>query len=187
MARSVADLVSRIERAERTLRDENRVPLRAAAVAFKRGIEGQFAKDGLRVGSTLAGRPWKGVGFEEKSDREVLVRARPPAHLFTNPTSPHLIVPKKIGGSRRSRVARFGAVASSRQGRSQLPMGPITAAGKMGVRAAILPGTGPKAYARHPGTKGTGSFGKGVKASRKPAAEAYMKTRRKELASIFTG
>ena len=80
---------------------------------------------------------------------EVIIRYTGPAHLLNNPTAPHFIASKKLGGSRRSRSARasrIGAMAAfggSNRG----------AFGGKGRGALTINGS-LRAYAFHPGTKG---------------------------------
>lgn len=96
-----------------------------------------------------------GVRYRMGADRmSAVVGMTGPAHLIERPTSPHVITSRASGGSRRSRAARLGAVAWSRRtGLATLPVGPLTARGA-GLRPVLIPGVGPRQYARHPGTRG---------------------------------
>lgn len=153
MARSVAELAGKLDGAGRALRGESRRAVGSAAYEFKVGIERQFARDGLRRGSKLAGRPWRGVSYQVKTDSRVLVMAAKPSWLFNNPTSPHPIAPRQ------------------RRGKKALAFNGI-------VRARVV---------QHPGTRGTGSWGKGAELSRPAAFGAYAKVNRDAVAAVFRG
>lgn len=205
MARDAADLGRRIVRAGRHLTVVVPSGNMAAAEVFKQAIEAEFARNGLPVGANLAGSPWKGVLLKRVGDG-VEVKAANPAHFFNNRTAPHLIVAKGFGGSRRSRAAALGGLASrtvtvaNEDGsrgrytlRAQTPIGPLTGAGgrlgrlratrdsRSGKRALTVPGRGYRAYVRHPGTRGRPSFGAGTRKGRQKAAEAMMAEHRREM------
>jgi len=204
---SVAEFSRAMERAGRSLTGANGAATRAAAEVFRSGITATFAANGLRPGSKLAGTAWKGVLVKSLSDGRVEVKAATPAHLFNNPTSAHIIVAKGVGGSRRSRAARLGSLASRTvradgvrytQG-SQVAFGPMLGFGgkfaglratkdsRRGKQALSFGGSHPVLYARHPGTKGKRSFGPGTDRARRPAAEAYMRAQRRDVLRSFTG
>jgi hypothetical protein len=83
-----------------------------------------------------------------------LVRYTGPAHLLNNPSRAHSIVSKKTGRSRRFRSTRESGV---------------------GTRGAILVNGNPKAYARHPGTRGLGFFQRAKPVAAKVAPAEYRK------------
>ena len=83
-----------------------------------------------------------------------IVRYTGPAHILNNPTRSHGIVSRKSGGSRRSRSGRESGV---------------------GTRGAILVNGQPKAYARHPGTRGLGFFQRAKPVAAKIAPHEYRK------------
>lgn len=108
----------------------------------------------MRMSGT--GRGGRKVGARKVLRRngfEAIVSARGPAHLLEGPTSPHLITSRK-GGSRAARARRLGGMAwSARTGAASLPVGPVYARGRArGV--VVIPGVGPRVFARHPGTRG---------------------------------
>lgn len=204
--RSVAVDVSKMcERAARGVRPANRPALKSAALVFKKGIEGEFARNGLRPGAKLAGSPWKGVLVRDLSGGEQIeVKAANPAHLFNNPTNPRVIVAAGVGGSRRSRAARLGGLGSRTvktvnaagetvryTQQSQIGIGPVLGAGAFrGLRQTKQSARGKKAltiggnlrlYARHPGTRGKRSFGPGRDRVRDAAAREYLAEQRRAL------
>jgi hypothetical protein len=248
MARkSVAAQVSqRMEHAARGVKPANKPALKSAALVFKKGIEGEFSRDGVRVGSEIDRKPWRGIQVRELDESRVQVKAAPGAHLVNNPTAPHFIIAAGVGGTRASRAARLGGSASrtlrgmdittdagdvlsftsgeiarrmgssrrrNTSGRladelgvnivgfrrtriteqSQILTGPVSATGRFRTLAqtktsargkkALTIGAGGnlRLYARHPGTKGRGSFGRGRDRARDAAAREYLAEQRRAL------
>lgn len=193
MYRSADELSAALERRARGMRPANRPAVLEAAQVFKKGIEAEFSRNGLRVGAKLAGRPWKGVGYNQTGDDTVEIRAKSPAHLFNNPTAPHIIGARGFGsragiarrlGGRASRT-RSGVRADGTRFRyseaAELAVGPISGRGRLGARtsgrgkqALRFGGNHPVAYARHPGTRGRRSFGPGRDKTRPKAARKFL-------------
>lgn len=204
--RSVSAQVSRrMEQAARGVKPANRPALASAAKVFTHGIEGEFARNGLRARSSrLAGTKWKGVLDRSlQGGEQIEVRAANPAHLFNNPTAAHFIVAAGVGGSRRSRAARLGGLGSrtvktvNAEGdtvrhtqQSRILEGPVIGSRLTGLRQTKASAKGKKAltiggnlrlYARHRGTRGKPSFGKGRDRVREQAAREYLAQQRRAL------
>ena len=84
----------------------------------------------------------------------VLVRYTGKAHLVDRDTKAHFIVPKAYGGSRRRRQTGANVIAGlfGASGRT------ITGSSGGGRHAILIGGSTPRAFARHPGTKGKHFF-----------------------------
>lgn len=167
---SATQLADKMMRAARTMETQRKQALRRIGEDAADVYERQMASDGLRKGAPLAGRPWKGVRSAVDSTSEVAVWASPPAHLWNNRTRPHPIMPKAYGSRRRrSRLAWNKKIGQPTRG------GP----------RAILPGTGPKSVAWHPGTRGSGSWQKATPKVRQKLPEIQRRQLVNQLSPIF--
>lgn len=119
------------------------------------------------------------VSVRTVDSRTVSVRWNPLAVLVDQPTQPHFIARRggrgrgSLGSLRRQNLTTGRGRKSVRAG--QLLMANLTGAGAEGLtRGAIgIPGIGPRAYARHPGTKGKHFVGKGKRAAVPAASQVY--------------
>ena len=144
----------------------DQVAIDAAAMAVKTVFQQTLREAGV-TGTTKVSRGIK-VRYDKK-DRAgrpgAFVRYTGAAHLLNNPTG-------KYSSSPRSVRQPYGIISRKNRGtradRSSRESG-------VGTRGAILVNGQPKAYARHPGTRGMGFYEKAVPIAEKVAPIAYHK------------
>lgn len=159
-SKTSAELVSKLRALGTATERSAHQAVSEGALATKTIMVQAATARGLSTNSRLAGRKWS-VGYDVKGGRQpvALVRYRGPFHLFDNPTQPHFIVAKRLGQrtSRRSRGQRAqGAALVGSFGLSG--SGAFGGIGDRRGAKALTIGPNFRAYARHPGTSGAGSF-----------------------------
>lgn len=126
------------------------------AAATKAVMLSAAAAKGVSPGGKIANRPW-GVSYKVKGGLEpgALVRFTGPFHLVNNPTSPHYVAAKGLGGNRATRgVAAFQAsVAGFTSGSGRGAFSGLRRS--RGKRALSFRGVA-RPYVFHPGTSGKG-------------------------------
>jgi hypothetical protein len=150
---SAAELAKKLSSAGEAL-SSNKPAVEKAAQVTKAVFLTSLHQAGVTGTTPVSKRVKARYDIKGTHDASALVRYTGPAHLLNNPSRPHGIVSRKSGGSRRTRSRRDSGV---------------------GTRGAILVDGSPKAYARHPGTRGLGFFQRAVPAAAKLAPSAYRK------------
>ena len=164
-SKSAYELSFKLASAAQMIADDN-IAIDRTAMAVKTVFLQTLREAGVS-GSTKVSRGIK-VRYDKK-DRQgrpgAFVRYTGAAHLLNNPTG-------KYSTSRRSVRQPYGIVSKKNRGtraaRSSRESG-------VGTRGAILVNGQPKAYARHPGTKGLHFFEKAVPIARRIAPLTYHK------------
>lgn len=157
-SRSTAEFVKKINQVGAATERHRKVAVNEGAFAAKKAMLAGAASAGLSPGSKIAGARWN-VRYDIKG-RELpvaLVRYTGPVHLVHNPTKPHYIAAKGLGGSRGSRGDRaFQASVSRFQGGSA--RGAFAGQRRSKGKKSLKFGVSNYAYVHHPGTKGKRFF-----------------------------
>ena len=157
---SIDDFLDKLGKAATATERQRTTAVTEGAAVTKKVMLGAAVADGMTPGGKIAGRNW-GVSYTVRSGREptALVRYTGPFHLVNNPTLPHFIAAKGLGGSRNTRgVAAFQAKLAGIQGNSTRGAFSGLRSSSRGKRALSINGGEPFAYAFHPGTKGKRTF-----------------------------
>lgn len=163
-SRSAAELVGKLHSVGEALTD-NSIAMNKTALAVKQVFATARTSAGVN-GTTRISRAVK-ERYDVKGTRNAvaLVKYTGPAHLINNPTKAHSIVSRKNRGSRKSRSARADGV---------------------GTKGAVLVGGEPRAFARHPGTRGKHFFERARVTASRVAPEVYAREGiREPLRRIF--
>lgn len=194
MAKSAAELSLKFTRLATTFPRANREAVENAALAAKEDFEAAYSSAGIRPRQTkIAGREWRGVRYDVKgaTNATAIIRATRPIHLVDNPTKPHFIAAKGLGGSRRSRTGRAKAIrtggalsALGTFGGGPSGFGGLRGGGK-GAKALKVP-FGYRAYVFHPGTAGKGVFKRTKPKVARAMPRVFAASHRTSLAKTFT-
>jgi hypothetical protein len=164
-----------------------RTTVNLGALEAKTLMQAAAGSAGLTSGSKIAGRKW-GVRYDVRGsagDQSALVRYTGPIHLVHNPTAPHYIAAKGLGGSRSARLDRAFQASASRF------MGDSTAGAfggqrrTRGKKALSINGQA-RAYARHPGTKGKPFFKAAKRIAEKRVPEVMADRMKDDWKRIFS-
>jgi hypothetical protein len=132
----------------------NKAAIERTAFVTKTVFQTALRNEGVTGTTPVSRRVKARYDVKGTQNASAIVRYTGPAHILNNPTRSHGIVSRKSGGSRRSRSRRESGV---------------------GTRGAILVNGQPKAYARHPGTRGLGFFQRAKATSVKVVPHEYRK------------
>lgn len=173
-----AELIGKVGRAGAALTGPQ--ILQAATDSVKRTLEVSAARSGLRRGSNIAGRPWRGV-YVRRAGKGMAVGYAKPAHLVNSPTRPHVIGAKGLGT--RATIAKkvtAASVASIFGG-----TGSASFRGRKGARALHWGGDNFAAYVRSRGTRGKRFFEAAKPAAARDGARSAHRSMVTGLASVF--
>jgi len=200
-SKSTAELAAKMTAAGKSLVNNNRDAVAAAANAYKGSVLEQARKDSggdMRLSRWGKNGAKLGAGYEVKGtvDASAVLRPRPAGvwRVLEDGAKPHLIIP---GLTRRQGRALtlfsvmagqggdlggydIGALAATARGNRNNRGGRRRRSGK-----ALLFGGEHYAYARHPGTKGKGTWSKGLRRGDKAAPVAYRRTQAEGLLKVF--
>lgn len=126
-------------------------------------------------GASLGIRQHKSGSFAQP---QTVLKASGPWQLIEHNTRPHIIVSRKLGGSRRRRTNLASGLFVRASGRR------VTTT-RRGERGAIRTPQGLRAYAQHPGTRGKHVWKKGVERGTPAATLAFAKVMRTDLKRQF--
>lgn len=159
---SAAQLASTIYRAaEATGRAaERKRAIEAVGLMAKDVHNEESARAGLKVGSSLAGKPYRGYFYTTKDADTVELKPRGPAWLHNSDTRAHVILPR----------GQFTATGRKRR--------------KAG-RDALLFGAQHAANVDHPGTRGKNWSESAERRVMSKATEVYNRELGKTLAKVF--
>lgn len=166
----------------------------AGSLAIRRSVEkerGRVAPSG-RLRNVGKNGSKLGVRYDIKGTRNPtsLIRATGPWQLIEHNTKPHIIVAKRLGrGQGRTDRARGAGAVSAFGGTSRGVFGSLIASTRTTRTGAVLTRAGsaalgggvasaaggPRPYAFHPGTRGKGTFAKGVRAGIPDAKKAVSR------------
>lgn len=179
-----AELAAKLGKAANAIERARRDMVTAAAMEMKQALVAEITRDTRDGRLSGVGRNGVkvGAGFTVSGTRNptALMAPRGPVWLIDRNTSPHWITSRHARGSRAGRARALGGNAyraSRRTGPvvSSLGHGPPAPGGAAGGgrRAVILiPGTGHRRRARHPGTRGKRTWSRGVRIGTPAAARA---------------
>lgn len=155
--------------------------LQAATNSVKSTLERSAAQSGLRRGSTIARRPWRGV-YVRRAGQGMAVGYARPAGLVNNRTRPHVIGARGLGT--RTTIAKRVNAASLV---GALSGGAVSASfkGRSGAKALKFPNGDFAAYAKHRGTAGKHFYERAKPLAAKDGARAAQTSLVTGLAGIF--
>jgi hypothetical protein len=177
MSRTVAEMVNKLRSTGSTITSSQTLALRAMSEQAKRAIE----MDARRVASdmNLSGVGTKGAPLRIRvtiGNSKAQIKAAGPWQLIEFPTKAHVIASKRYTGRRRGRGERVAAG----QRRLRLEYRGLGQAG-----AAIRTPFGPRAYVRHPGTRGQNVWSGAVTRVLPQLPRTAQVIYRQEIAKIF--
>lgn len=194
---STAELVKKLSTAGDGLLKKNVTGVTRSAQVYKESVltearadtggDGRLSRWGRNGLKLNAGYEVTGT-----TDAKAILTARPmgPWKVLEHGSDPHLIVP---GLTRRQRGAmELMSMLSSGRGGYDAAALAASARGNRnnrgGRRRRPVPlniGGNLRAYARHPGSKGKGTWSTGIRRGTKPATAAYRKAQTDALAEVF--
>lgn len=174
-SRTPGEFIGKIRAAENRLHNFDRKSVLPVADAVKQVFTASAASAGLRRGSKIANRPWRGVYVRNSGTQNLAVGYAAPAHLVNNKTRRHVIGAKKLG-TRRTIASRVAAgkglkVNDKRFGSTVLHWG-----GAGGPFAR---------YVQHPGTRGKQFYEKALPPAEARARVEFQRGVNRTLAAVF--
>jgi hypothetical protein len=185
VSHSAAELGAKLKQAENVLGDAGtRKSLGPVADRVRGVMLRSAAGAGLRPGSKIAGRPWRGVYVRNEGTKNLAVGYASPAQLVNNKTRAHLIGARKLGtrkaiSKRVTGASLVSALTGTNVAASFRPRD-IT----KGAKALHFGGTF-AAYVRSPGTRGKRFFEKAIPQAQKEGADEMGRTVNRALTRIF--
>lgn len=185
VSRTADQFVGKLKATEKVLGEQgDRRSLMPVAEVVKGTLERSAAQAGLRKGSKIAGKPWRGVYIRNQGARELAVGYASPAHLVNNRTKAHVIGARKLGtrkaiNKRTTGASLIGFLAGSGVAASFKPRS-ITAGAK-----ALHWGTNFAAYVRSPETRGKRFYERAKPVAQQEGGKAMQQSVSRALARVF--
>lgn len=153
----------------------DRKSLLPVARAVQSALDSSAAGVGLRKGSKIAGKPWRGTYIRNQGASELAVGYASPAHLVNNTNRAHIIGARKLGT--RKRISKQVLSTSG-------PVGLTVSDTRKGATVLYFNGIFAR-YVHHPGSKGKQFYEHAKPIAQKEGGVVFQSTIHRSLARIF--
>lgn len=176
ISRDVTTFTKKLQSAGKVIGEQgDRKSLLPVARTVQATLDVSAATAGLRKGSRIAGKPWRGTYIRNQGTNELAVGYSSPAHLVNNTNRSHIIGARKLGTKKR-----ISKQVLSAQG----PVGLVLSDTRQGAKALHWPGHFAR-YVHHPGSRGKRFYERAKPVAQKEGGAVFQSTVHRALARVF--